>query len=408
VNKYDVSACLDKLSKIDYDYIIFLTGYVSFDSDFSIMKKVKALKNVTMIAIGDIVLSKADELLSENEFLDAAIIDFTSPDILNYLKGNFNEVYSMFYKKGNEIIRPTPKENSRIFSIPIPRHDLGMNYNYRHPFVKRYPFATVLTDYGCPYKCKFCVYSTFRYKYRPVADVLEELRYIKNLGISDIFFLDQTFGSKQDRYMELCDGMIKKGFRFDWFCFSRVDVLDHEMLSLMKQSGCHTIMFGVESANPALLKEYGKGYDHEKIRDTFRTAKKLGIKTMGTFILGLPEENRESILKTIEFSKELDCDYASFNFAVPRMGTELRMKALKEKLISEDNRKMDQSGSFITLDTATLTKEEIVKLRKKAYKSFYLRPTYLWKRLISINSLEQLIVQLKDGIKIIQNVILGR
>ena len=408
VNKYDVSACLDKLSKIDYDYIIFLTGYVSFDSDFSIMKKVKALKNVTMIAIGDIVLSKADELLSENEFLDAAIIDFTSPDILNYLKGNFNEVYSMFYKKGNEIIRPTPKENSRIFSIPIPRHDLGMNYNYRHPFVKRYPFATVLTDYGCPYKCKFCVYSTFRYKYRPVADVLEELRYIKDLGISDIFFLDQTFGSKQDRYVELCDGMIKKGFRFDWFCFSRVDVLDHEMLSLMKQSGCHTIMFGVESANPALLKEYGKGYDHEKIRDTFRTAKKLGIKTMGTFILGLPEENRESILKTIEFSKELDCDYASFNFAVPRMGTELRMKALKEKLISEDNRKMDQSGSFITLDTATLTKEEIVKLRKKAYKSFYLRPTYLWKRLISINSLEQLIVQLKDGIKIIQNVILGR
>ena len=90
------------------------------------------------------------------------------------------------------------------------------------------------------------------------------------------------------------------------------------------------------------------------------------------------------------------------------MGTELRKKALKEKLISEDSHKMDQSGSFITLDTATLTKGEIVKLRKKAYKTFYLRPTYLWKRLISIDSLEQLIVQLKDGIKIIQNIILGR
>lgn len=408
VSNCDVNMCLDKISRMDIDFIIFLTGYVSFDSDVKVLKMIKACKNIPMIAIGDIMLSKGRDLLSENEFLDAALTDFTASDIVNYLNNDFDKVSTIFYKRGEMIICPTIRENTKTFSIPIPRHDFGINLNYRHPFVKRYPFATVLTDYGCPFKCTFCVYATFTYKYRAVSEVLEELEYIKNLNIRDVYFLDQTFGSMKKKYKELCLGMIKNNLNLDWFCFSRVDVLDDDMLRVMKDSGCHTIMFGVESANSELLKEYNKGYDHDQIKKTFRIAQKIGIKTMGTFILGLPEEDRGSILKTIEFSKELKCDYASFNFAVPRMGTELRKKALKEKLISEDNRKMDQSGSFITLDTATLSKEEIVKLRKKAYKSFYLRPTYLWKRLISINSLGQLIVQLKDGIKIIQNVILGR
>lgn len=405
---YDEENCLDKISKLDIDYLIFLTGYVSFDSDCKIMETIKSIKRVPMIAIGDIMLTKAKELLSANEFLDAAITDFTSPDILDYLKGNFSNVSTMFYKRGKDIVCPTPKERSEVFSIPVPRHDLGIRLPYRHPFVKRYPFATVLTDYGCPYKCKFCVYATFQYKYRPIPEVLEELQYIQSMNIRDIYFLDQTFGAKKKRCVELCQGMIQNNLSFDWFCFSRVDVLDYDMLLLMKKSGCHTIMFGVESANPDLLKAYSKGYDHKKIKETFKTAQQLGIKTMGTFILGLPEEDRESILKTIEFSKELNCDYASFNFAVPRMGTELRKKALEKKLITEDNQTMDQSGSYITLNTSTLTREEIVKLRKKAYKSFYLRPRYLLKRLISIRSINQLKVQLKDGLKVIENTILRK
>ncbi|HHT9113657.1 MAG TPA: B12-binding domain-containing radical SAM protein [Candidatus Wunengus sp. YC65] len=406
VSNYNLKTCLDKISKIDIDYIIFLTGHVSCDSDFKIMEMIKVLKNVPIIAIGDVVLSKAEELLLENQFLDAAIMDFTSPDILDYLKGNLGKVSTMFYKRGRDLIRPLTKEHNRIFSIPIPRHDLGIQFNYRHPFVKRYPFVTVLTDYGCPFKCTFCIYATFKYKYRSVSEVIEELKYIKELNIRDVFFLDQTFGSIRTRCIDLCRGMLENNLNFDWFCFSRVDVLDYDLLYLMKRAGCHTIMFGVESANSNLLKAYNKGYDHEKIKDTFKTAQRLGIKTMGTFILGLPEEDKESILKTIEFSKELNCDYASFNFAVPREGTELRRKAIEKGLITEDNQKMDQSGSFITLDTTTLTKEEIIKLRKKAYRSFYLRPVYLFKRLTSIGSITQLKVQLKDGLKIIQNIVL--
>lgn len=407
VSNFEEKKCLDKISNLDIDYVIFLTGYVSYESDFRVIKKIKSLKNVPTIAIGDIMLSKAKDLLSENEFLDAAITDFTSTDIIDYLNGNFDGVSTLYYKKGNEIVCPTAKDNVGMFSIPVPCHDIGKDLNYRHPFVKSYPFATVLTNIGCPFKCKFCVYSTLRYKYRPVEEVLEELKYIKELKINDIYFLDQTFGAPKDRYVEICEWMIDNNLKFNWFCFSRVDVLDSNMLKLMKRAGCHTIMFGVESANPNLLKEYNKGYDHDTIKGTFKAAKELGIKRMGTFILGLPEENRESILSTIEFAKELDCDYASFNFAVPRIGTELRQKAIDNKFITEDNQKMDQSGSFITLNTSTLTKEDIILLRKKAYRSFYLRPSYLLKRLLSIDSMSQFKAQFKDGIKIVRNIVLG-
>ena len=192
-------------------------------------------------------------------------------------------------------------------------------------------------------------------------------------------------------------------YNFSWSCFGRVDLVDEEQLRLMKQAGCHTIMFGVESASEDILKKYKKGYTRDDIVKAFTAARKIGIKTLATFIIGLPEETKEMIEDTIRFSRKLNPDYVSFNFAVPRLGTELRDKMIKEDLVESDNVVMDQSGKTILAGTKTLSKKEMMKLKRKAICGFYFRPSYIAKRALGLRSLTELKSNFRGMIGIFRN-----
>ena len=109
------------------------------------------------------------------------------------------------------------------------------------------------------------------------------------------------------------------------------------------------------------------------------------------------------IEETIKFSKKLNPDFASFSFAVPRFGTGLRERALDSNLIDEDNRIMDQSGREVTMGTLSLSREEVQKLKRKAILGFYLRPTYILKRLIALKSFTELKMNLRNFIGLIKN-----
>jgi len=397
--------CIQKIVSLNPDIIISLTGAVSWDEDIKFFKELKESKKCDLILNGDILLSGGDKKLAKYPFIDAIMLDFTTNDVLYYLSKDYKKVRNMIYRKNGRIINaPLTHENGE-FSIPIPKHELFMKYKYRYPFMKDYPMASVLTDYGCPYKCEFCIMATLGFKYRKLDNVINELRYLKSLGIKDVYFSDQTFGAIKKRNLRLCNEMIKEKMNLRWCCFSRVDVVDYEILNLMKQAGCHTIMFGVESASENILKIYKKQYSIEQIRKAFRLAKEAGIKTMGTFLMGLPEDDMESCLKTIDLAKQLDCDYASFNFAVPRANTKLREKAFKQSLISKDFETADQAGTKISMPTHSLSKEDIKKLRRKALISFYFRPSYVIKRFLSLTSYSEFKIQVQELRSIIKSLI---
>src|SRR6185436_14664706 len=106
----------------------------------------------------------------------------------------------------------------------------------------------VLTDYGCPYPCTFCVIGTLGFKTRPVDEVLAEIDHIRGLGIRELFFMDQTFGVVKKRGLALCAELEKRG-DLSWTAFCRPDTADDELLAAMKRAGCHTLILGVESAD---------------------------------------------------------------------------------------------------------------------------------------------------------------
>ncbi len=384
--KVGYDECLNRITGMKVDTIIFLTGSVSWEQDFKFLNEVKKATGALMVGSGDVLLEGGTEKLREIPFLDAVLLDFTTADILRFLDGELEKIRNMVFRSNGDIIKKEEREKGLEFEIPVPRHELFHSEKYSFPFVRRHPFATVLTDYGCPYKCSFCVMSTIGYKYRSVANILSELQHLARLGFKDIYFGDQTFAARRRRTLELCNAMAESKLDFGWVCWSRVDLIDEEILTAMKRAGCHTIMFGVETANEKILKETRKGFGKNAVMDTFKLCRKLDVRTLATFIIGLPGEDRASCMETIEFAKEIDCDFASFNVPVPRMRTELRKQAVENSWVQEDFHTMDQSGSYPIMDTDVLTKEEIWALKNTAIKEFYLRPSYLLKRMSSVRT----------------------
>jgi radical SAM superfamily enzyme YgiQ (UPF0313 family) len=392
-----------RIKSMDIDAVIFLTGAVSWEKDFALLRKIKSEKNVLTIGSGDILLDGGEEWLRKNDFLDAIILDFTMDSILYFLKGDYTRIPNMIVKNGGEIIHGEEVRNrGAIFEIPIPRRDFFPNRRYSFPLNRRIPFATVLTDYGCPFRCSFCVIGTLGYKSRPVNNIMAELDSLDRNGVREIYFDDQTFGALRPRAIEMCRRMIEQKFQFSWSCWSRVDVVDEELLGLMKEAGCHTIMFGAETARNDILAKERKGYTKEDVERTINRCRKLKIRTLATFILGLPGETEKSCLETIEFSKRLGTDFASFNVPVPRVRTNLRKRAIQKGWVV-DPKTMDQSGSFAVMGNDSLSLRDIERLKNKAIREFFLRPSYLWKRLINVRTLYELKKLFRGGWAIIIN-----
>ena len=400
--KLSEEQCIARILQFRPDAIVFLSGAVSFQEDFPFMEKVKQLTNAKLIGSADIFMENGEKIIEKYRFIDAVLLDFTTPDILAYLEGK--NAQNIIYRAGSRIIK-TKTERIKLanFTIPIPKHELFPLNKYRFPFAYG-KFATVLTDYGCPFRCRFCIMSNLGFKFRSVENVIAELKHIKSLGINEIYFDDQTFGVNRIRAKELCNAMLANDLQMKWSCFSRVDLMDEEVLLEMKNAGCHTIMFGVESSNEEILRKYEKGFTIAQVEKTFALCRKLGIRTLATFMLGFPEESEESVINTIEFSKRLNPDYAAFNVPVPRAATQLRKEEVSAGLIPDVLLPLDQTGSFVEISTKQIPAERLASLRKRAVKEFYLRPGYIAGRILSIRSFAELKNNISDALALLQGI----
>jgi len=399
---------LDKAISFEPDVVFFISGSVSYKSDFKFLAKLKEETNALMIGNGDIFMADYEKRLMENDFLDAVVLDFTDPSYVDFIEGQ-KPASNMAYKvDGEVIVACLVRDLGGGFSVGLPRHDLFPLQRYKYPFVRSRRFATVLTDFGCPYRCRFCIMSQIGFKLRPVGEVVEELKFVRSLGVSEVYFDDQTFGAKRDRTLKLLDEIIAENLNLGWVCFSRVDVVDEELLMKMREAGCHTIMFGVESGNSDILEKYAKGISLDQVRKTFTLCKKYGIRTVATFLLGLPEDGRESIEETIDFALSCGVDYASFNIAVPRLGTPLRQEAISAGLVSGEVDEMDQSGSKAVIRTQSLSPEQVEKYKNQALKRFYFRPSFIFRELLRIRSLHDMISHVDGLMGVVTNMGNGR
>jgi radical SAM superfamily enzyme YgiQ (UPF0313 family) len=399
--RLDVRQAEARIDAFAPDAIVSLVGSVSWNEDRAFLAA-QAMKRRRVLAIGDVLHERAALRLVEEPWLEAALGTFVGDDVLHILERRYHEVVdsTVRHRDGRvESLNSRGKLRGR-YALPRPRHELFPQNGYRFSFARSAPFATILTDWGCPFPCTFCVMSTLGFATRSIESVLEEVDFLRARGVRELFVMDQTFGANKKRALELCAAWAERG-DLSWTTYARPDHADDELFAAMKRAGCHTVILGVESASANVLAKYEKHYDVADVRVGFARARKHGLRTVGTFIIGLPEETEASIRASLDLALELELDFMSLNMAVPRFGTPFRARAIELGLVAPDDLVMDQGGAEAKLPTHTLDRDTMLALKKRMVRRFYLRPGYLWRRATSAKTLFELRVQAREGLALL-------
>jgi anaerobic magnesium-protoporphyrin IX monomethyl ester cyclase len=276
-----------------------------------------------------------------------------------------------------------PYENNLDVFPPV-------NWKLLTDFNDSYHIEWILTSRGCPYKCVFCSarsVSGFKYRYNSPQRVIEEVdAVVQDHGAKFFSFADDNFVVKKDRTREICKHLMERGYHktTTWLCQTRADAVDEPLLELMREAGCEYISFGIETGTQRLLDLIGKSVKIETIEKAVNMAHRVGIKTRGSFMLGLPTETREDSLATIDFALRLPLDIAKFNLAVPYPGTELLNMAIAEGLqVTGDWSNINTAAGLSNSEAFYIPKgrtmAELAKLQKRAHTRFYLRPKQIWR-----------------------------
>ncbi|MHC1624627.1 MAG: B12-binding domain-containing radical SAM protein [Methermicoccaceae archaeon] len=351
----------------------------------------------------------AEQVLT-NSPLDYYVIgDYESviPSLVSSIEEGKSPV-GVAYKNEGEFVMNTHSPPFDYDNLPLPAYDevapLSRYYiNTPHGS----PFTIMYTSKGCPYSCIYCTVRKTKWRGRSAESILTELRELKDrYNIRTVSFFDEIFTFDKDRVVELCDGMISEGMHIRWYCNTRVDHVEEDLLRLMREAGCRGISFGVESGSDKILKMAKKGATVEQAEDAVQAAKRAGLKTLLSFMFGLPGESPETVDETISFVRRVLPTGAQFNVAVPYPGTELYELCRKEGYINNlDWRDLFQHHAV--LRTVDMTAGELERARLKAYRSLYFNPRWVLSNVrFLLREPEELPLAVKYYIKSLKNYLL--
>ncbi|MEN6601054.1 MAG: hopanoid biosynthesis associated radical SAM protein HpnJ, partial [Bryobacteraceae bacterium] len=366
----------------DFEFLVLFTSTPGFWVDVKMAEMMKDSNPKLKIAfVGPPVTIEPETVLNASRAIDFVVRREFDYQVANFAKGTpVNELPgASFRSNGGFVHNPDGPAIEDLDALPwvtkIYKRDLDFT-RYNVPFIK-HPFLAFYSSRGCPAMCTYCLWpqthSGHRWRKRSGADVANEVRWaIENFpGLREIFFDDDTFNYQKTRTIELCRHL--KPLNFTWSCTSRVTT-DYETLKAMKEAGCRLLIVGYESGDPQILKNIKKGATVEMALRFQSNCKKLGLRVHGDFIVGLPGETRESIRRTIDFAKRLDCETVQVSIAHPYPGTEFYDYVRDNNLITIDSMTDEKGHQLPNIIYPGLDRAELVDWVEKFYGEYYFRP----------------------------------
>jgi len=376
----------------DFFGMFFISSLASYQYDFPFAEKLKTDFNIKKILVSaGFLLFDNSKYLQNYKAIDGVLLDYTSNESIDFFK-NEKKDYSFISTASNiKNIEQINRISNIQFEYPVPLHLKFPLKQYYMPNCKKLPMTNIITNLGCPFKCGFCTWSALKYRQRKIENTIEELKYLNNNGISEIMFIDPTFGANKKYTETLLKQIIHEKINIGFSIECRVDLIEENFIKLLKNAGCHSITFGIESGNDEILKNIKKGFSVADIKRAFSLCHKYSLKPTGHFIIGLPGESVQTITDTINLAIELDCDFASFNIVMPLPGTEMFKKYNFTEAVS-----CSDVESPLLNENVSLTPDEIVKYSKFAFKKFYFRPKYIFKTILKFKNWVQLKIILRE------------
>ena len=383
--------------------VVCLTAMtIMIEASAQLAKAIKEVFPQTITMIGGVHLTaEPTKTLEEYPQFDFGVVgegELVLIDFLDAVQNHraFSTVQSLVWRDGQSItINPRRAFFKQLDEFPFPAFDLvGANLfsHYRLSVfgTKQFRSVGLVTSRGCTGMCTFCDLGVVGRGYRFMSSPYL-INHLKELNdryqVNDLLFYDDMFTGNRKRLEDFCHAMIEAGTPFTWSCCSRVDFVSYmNILDLMRDAGCHTIEFGVESGCQRILDSMRKNVTKEKIREVISKTTEAGITTKANFILGHLGETHDSIMETVQFASSLNVNYVQHTHLVPLPGSEIYESALKHGTFDGSWSKMNTL--LINFIPFGFTRRDLVWYSKYFWRSFYLKPRVLWAEVRKIHSWE--------------------
>ncbi len=324
------------------------------------------------------------------QHVDAVVIgeaEETWPQLIeDFKKGQMKRIY-----RANGFVSPS--------GLPLPKRDL-LNPNFY------FPLKLLETTRGCPHHCDFCGVSKFfgyRYRIRPLSEIDRELTTLFKKGpvmnpflkkVLSLFNQDLPYFLKRrllyiidsniagDRRFALELASLLKDYDLLWYGHAPVSIaFDQKLLEGFSKSGCIAINLGFESFSIKNLKTMGKGFNQPShYTEAVKRIHDYGIGIMGTFMVGLDNDDPGVFQRIIDFCIESKLDWALTFIMAPYPGTESFQRLEKEgRIFCRDWEKYDSLN--VVYQPLLMSVEDLEKGMRRVWKEVFSLPS-IYKRVL--------------------------
>ncbi|MDP8225774.1 MAG: radical SAM protein [Candidatus Lernaella stagnicola] len=291
------------------------TTTLTFKNGLRVAKVVKEQLRTSVVCLGGPHVSVRPQDALQNAFVDLVICGEGERSFQELCRAVAAkkplpaEIPGTVWKVGPKTKTMPKRERIRdLDALPFPARHLMPLDRYNIP-------GTVLTSRGCPFNCGFCagpVVLGRAYIERSAERVVDEVQLcIDMFGLTSFYFVDDTMTHNIARLGRICDGLTKirvpekLGRKLKWTCESRADVISAEILQRMRDAGCTTIQFGMESGSQDLLNKLGKKITLQQVENAVKWSVDAGISPVLSMVFPHPDETRQTMEQSFDFVRKL-------------------------------------------------------------------------------------------------------
>jgi len=415
---YSIDECVKKIIEISPDILGVSVFTITLYTIYKIIDEIKKIKNDIKIILGGphVTIYSEETLKNKNvDYILTGLCENTFPKFIELFfetksrgieKNNFKDVPGLWYKtKDNKYIKPDIMFDNKwsVKNIKFPDRNLIKKNSY-YTLSDNEPITTMITSYGCPFKCTFCDVPIKKFIPREIDDLILEIKSILDIGIKQIHFMDDCFNLDRDRVIKFCNRIIDNKMDFKWSFRGRVKPCDKEMADLLYKAGCRRVQLGIEATEQEIIDLIRKNIKITDILEVLKIYKSSGIITLGYFIIGFPTQTLEDCKISFKKMQQFGFDYIYMTKLVPYPKTIIYEQILEQKLLDKDywyDFILNPTPNYILPNWHPYcSKDELNDLLIKNYRSFYISPKFILKELKRTKSLNQLLKKIKVSLSL--------
>lgn len=380
VEGYDIDTLSEEIIDKDYDMVGITATSPIFHKAVLLAKglKTRGFKSPVLIGGEHINIFKKDAVFDCFDYGFFGESDFSFESFLEAIEenreGDIRHIKGMIFWDNGKCVQNAAGESVEDLNrLLFPSLHLLKLDAYVMTFAKfkSRRYLPILASRGCPFKCVYCSepLTSPTVRFRSPEDVVDEMeKWHRELNISHFFFIDSNITLRRSQIEGICRELLKRRLKISWEGWTRANMIDRDLLKLMKEAGMIRISYGIESGDPEILKIIKKEVSHADMLNAFKITDEVGIEPACSLMIGLPGETRASAERTIEFVRNIpQILYSNLSIANPYPGTEMYNWALSGKhglkLHIRDHseyRRYDNSPISVN----DLSQDDLVRLQK--------------------------------------------